>query len=256
MAELADAQHSKCCGATRVGSTPTPGINNKVKIMETKQNAKMLPPILFTIAVALAIAGIIFFVNLRKNEPGQPMEGKASLMQEEEEKQDNTTASMESESEADRTPMDESQEQETTQEAMGTDQTQIPEAPTELTFSGEVIAGTSAPLINFNQTDYQKAIKSNKLVVLYFYANWCPICARETREALYPAFNDINSNNIVGFRVNFNDSETDNNEKQLAQQFGITYQHTKVFVKNGQTLLTSGQEWNKERYLTEILQHS
>ena len=46
-------------------------------------------------------------------------------------------------------------------------------------YSGKVLAGSSAPLLDFNQSDYQKAFTSGKTVFLYFYANWCPICAEE-----------------------------------------------------------------------------
>ena len=35
---------------------------------------------------------------------------------------------------------------------------------------------------------------------------------------------------VVGFRVNFNDTETDSEEKALAKEFGVTYQHTGFFI--------------------------
>ena len=118
-------------------------------------------------------------------------------------------------------------------------------------FSGTVLAGSSSPLIDFNKADYEKAIKSDKVVVLYFYANWCPICRQEVPE-LYGAFNGLQSDKVIGFRVNFNDDQTDSNEVDLARQFGVPYQHTKIFVRNGQGILKSSESWNKERYLSEI----
>jgi len=121
-----------------------------------------------------------------------------------------------------------------------------------ISFSGYVIAGSEAKLIDFNQADYEKAIASDKLVALYFYANWCPICKKETAEALYPAFNELERTDIVGFRVNYNDNETDSDEKALAKEFGVAYQHTKVFVKDGQRILKSPESWDKNRYFEEI----
>jgi len=69
---------------------------------------------------------------------------------------------------------------------------------------------------------------SDKRRVLYFYANWCPICR--------PADANFKENvskipqDLVLIRVNYNDSDTDQEEKNLAQKYGITYQHTFVQI--------------------------
>ncbi len=119
-------------------------------------------------------------------------------------------------------------------------------------YTGVVLAGKSAPILDYNKADYDVAIASDKLVVLYFSANWCPICKEEVANALYPAFNELNTDKVVGFRVSYKDSETDSDEKALAVQYGIPYQHTKVFVMNGKQILKAPDGWDKARYLTEI----
>src|SRR3989344_2110940 len=93
-------------------------------------------------------------------------------------------------------------------------------------YSGSVIAGSKSLLLDFNKSDYETALKTNKLIVLYFYANWCPICKAEVANSLYPAFNELTTDKVVGFRVNYNDNQTDNDEKNLAREFGVAYQHT------------------------------
>ena len=123
---------------------------------------------------------------------------------------------------------------------------------TMMKYSGAVLAGKSAPLLDFMKTDYDAALKSDKLIVLYFYANWCPICKNETTNALYPAFNELSSDKVIGFRVNYKDDQTDNDETNLAKEFGVAYQHTKVFVKNGARILKSPEGWDKNRYQSEI----
>lgn len=119
------------------------------------------------------------------------------------------------------------------------------------TYAGTVLAGAAAPLLDFTESDYDAALKTNKLIVLYFYANWCPICKAEFPE-MQKAFDGLTTDQVIGFRVNYNDSQTDPDEKKLAQQFGVAYQHTKVFVQNGQRILKSPEGWDTARYQQEI----
>jgi thiol-disulfide isomerase/thioredoxin len=77
---------------------------------------------------------------------------------------------------------------------------------------------------------------ANKSRVLFFYANWCPTCI--------PADVNFKENassipeEVLLIRVNYNDNETTQDEKDLAKEFGVTYQHTfvqidqKEFIKN------------------------
>ena len=118
-------------------------------------------------------------------------------------------------------------------------------------FSGAVLAGKNAPLLDFKKADYDAALKTDKLIALYFYANWCPICKAEFPQ-MQTAFNELTADNVIGFRVNYNDDETDADEKALAREFGVPYQHTKVFVKGGERILKSPESWDQSRYITEI----
>ncbi|MBI3282792.1 thioredoxin family protein [Candidatus Curtissbacteria bacterium] len=118
-------------------------------------------------------------------------------------------------------------------------------------YQGVVLAGSSSPYLEFNKTDYQKALFEKKIIILDFYANWCPICRAETPH-LRAGFDSLTSEQVVGFRVNFNDSDTDNDEKELAKEFEIPYQHTKVILKNGQEVKRSGDQWDEETFEREI----
>lgn len=117
---------------------------------------------------------------------------------------------------------------------------------------GEKLAGNNSPLIDFNEADYQSALESDKTVFLYFYAKWCPTCKREIRDALVPAFDAYEGDEFVGFRVNYNDRDTSDLEESLAAEFGVVYQHTKVFIKNGEVVATFPNSWTEQEYLTNF----
>ncbi len=114
-----------------------------------------------------------------------------------------------------------------------------------------MLAGKSAPLLDFKKADYETAVKTDKLIVLYFYANWCPSCKTEFPK-MQTAFNELTTDKVMGFRINYNDNETDKDEEGLAREFGVAYQHTKVFIKNGQRILKSPETWDEKRYDVEI----
>lgn len=103
----------------------------------------------------------------------------------------------------------------------------------------------------FTKESYDKSLSENKKILLYFYANWCPTCIAE-QPAIKEAFIELEDSNVIGFRVNYKDSETDSYEQELAKKFGIAYQHTKVLLVNGEPVLKSLETWNKERYIEEL----
>ncbi len=104
----------------------------------------------------------------------------------------------------------------------------------------------------FSLSSYSAALSSGKLVVLYFYANWCPECKAEFPK-LEEAITELSDNRVAAFRVNYKDNQTEVAEEDLARQFGVAYQHTKVFLRGTKNvLLKNGQSWDKNRYLTEI----
>lgn len=118
-------------------------------------------------------------------------------------------------------------------------------------YQGRILAGESAPFLEFNKADYEKALSERKIILLNFYANWCPICRGE-EEAIHAGFDGLTQDKVIGFRVNFNDSDTDSDEEALAKQFNIPYQHTKVILKNGKEISRSLDSWTKETFNQEI----
>lgn len=87
--------------------------------------------------------------------------------------------------------------------------------------------------VPFSPEVFNSSINTRR--VLFFYANWCPICL--------PADTSFSENadkipaDVTIIRVNYNDSDTDQAEKDLAKQYEVAYQHTFVQIdENGQEL--------------------
>lgn len=75
--------------------------------------------------------------------------------------------------------------------------------------------------------------------VLFFYASWCPTCAPADASFTQNARNI--PEDLVLIRVNYNDPDTDQEEKDLAKKYGITYQHTFVQIDSTGKEVT---KWN------------
>jgi len=195
-------------------------INNSQPIRQAQgEKGFAMPMIIAIVAVVLVLGGVAYYGNLSRTQEDKMAQGKAMMEKKAMEQKEN--------------------------EAM------MDKGETMMKYSGAVLAGKSAPLLDFTKADYDAALNSDKLVVLYFYANWCPICIAEF-PVMQKAFNELSTDKVIGFRVNYNDDQTDNDEKNLAKQFGVAYQHTKVFVKNGQRILKSPEGWDEKRYDMEI----
>ena len=89
--------------------------------------------------------------------------------------------------------------------------------------------------------EYSKAVldeSSDKRRVLYFYATWCPSC-KIANEDFTTNPNKI-PEDVVVIRINYNDPNTNQEEKDLAKKYGITYQHTFVQIDEKVSHLPSG----------------
>lgn len=118
-------------------------------------------------------------------------------------------------------------------------------------YRGRVIAGKDSPYIEYNTADYEKAKAENKIILLEFYANWCPICRAQEPDFIR-GFNSLKRSDLIGFRVNYNDGDTDDGEKVLADKHKIVYQHTRVILKEGVEVLRSNEQWDAQMLLSEI----
>lgn len=117
--------------------------------------------------------------------------------------------------------------------------------------AAQELAGNQSQYLEFNQASYEQAIADHKVIYLEFYANWCPTCKAQ-EPALIEAFNELQDPNLIAFRVNYKDTDTDEIEKQLAEKYAVAYQHTKVIIHDNEVQFNKNAIWNKAQALTEL----
>lgn len=76
-------------------------------------------------------------------------------------------------------------------------------------------------------------------IVLFFYADWCPTC-RPVDAEFKNRIKEIPAG-IEIYRIHYNDQETDDTAKALAEKYGVTYQHTFVQIDKYGNEIT---KWN------------
>lgn len=95
----------------------------------------------------------------------------------------------------------------------------------------------SSRYITYSKANLVSSASSRR--VLFFYANWCPTC--RPADANFTQNESTIPSDVTLIRVNYNDPDTDQEEKALAQQYGVTYQHTFVQIdQNGEEV----NKWN------------
>ncbi|MBI2671416.1 thioredoxin family protein [Candidatus Woesearchaeota archaeon] len=116
----------------------------------------------------------------------------------------------------------------------------------------EIAGSSTTKYLRYNKEDFEKAKQENKVIFLYFYANWCGICKAE-RPNIFKAFNEMNYESVIGFEIHFNDDETTKEDKEISKELGIAYQHTIIIInKEGELSYKSLSPLSKEKIKEEI----
>lgn len=95
-------------------------------------------------------------------------------------------------------------------------------------------------VISINKNNFEEVLKSEKTVLLDFFASWCGPC-----RMLSPVIDGIAEENpqlLVG-KINVDE------EEELAMQFGVTSIPTLVVIKNGKIVNQSAGALPKQQIL-------
>ena len=110
---------------------------------------------------------------------------------------------------------------------IATDGETVQEEKSMIEDSGDkMMSADQSRYVEYTSTNLEKSANTRR--VLFFYANWCPTCR--------PADANLKQNvgripeDVTVVRVNYNDSDTDSEEEELANRYNISYQHTFVQI--------------------------
>lgn len=103
--------------------------------------------------------------------------------------------------------------------------------------SGDVMIPKAGAYVEYSPAVFEQSKTTRR--VLFFYASWCPEC--HEADANFKENLTQLPKDVTLIRVNYNDPSTDDNEKVLARQYGITYQHSFVQIDALGKALTT---WN------------
>ncbi|MGV8151017.1 MAG: hypothetical protein ACP5NV_04780 [Candidatus Woesearchaeota archaeon] len=118
-------------------------------------------------------------------------------------------------------------------------------------YKGTVLAGKNAYYMEFNQRDYDFAVEKDKLIVLTYYTAGDETSEKEDSEA-QAAFYELESPDVIGFRVHYEDDKVGVDEKKIIAKFGVANKNTKVIVRGGERVFKEVDVWDKNTYLDEI----
>jgi len=101
----------------------------------------------------------------------------------------------------------------------------------------------------FSQESYDSAIADGKDVFLDFHADWCATCVSNA-PIITSAFEGVDDENIVGFKVDYD------NSAELQKVFGVTSQATFILVHDGDTsdYTTTSGLLNSEQDVLDFLE--
>jgi len=101
---------------------------------------------------------------------------------------------------------------------------------------------------------FQKALSEKKIILLYFTANWCPICS-EQEPVNKKVIEDFKDKGIAARRVHILDSQTTGETDALAKKFDILYQHTYLILdKNGVVYFKYNGQLKEEELKAKLLE--
>ncbi len=107
---------------------------------------------------------------------------------------------------------------------------------------------------DYSKDNFDKALASDSVLVLYFTSNWCSECTKQDTTN-QEVFDEIGDQGLVFLKVHILDSETTSESDALAKKFDIVKENSYVVLdKKGAVAFKSMGSIEKETLKIKILE--
>jgi peroxiredoxin len=103
----------------------------------------------------------------------------------------------------------------------------------------------------YTTDNFKLAQEEGKLVLLYFYTDWCPGCYIELMQ-LKKALKKFDPEEIAVYVVDYKGEGVIAEEEELARDLKVDTKQTKVLIYRGHEVMRSSDPWDEKRYAFEL----
>jgi hypothetical protein len=118
-------------------------------------------------------------------------------------------------------------------------------------YGREILAGLYSQYVIFTQEGFENAIADKKIIFLEFYSEWDTDSIKQEPEII-EAFDALKRTDVVGFRVNYRDTQTDSYEESLAQKYSINNSISKIILKDNKKVSYFPYDWTRYQIINEL----
>jgi peroxiredoxin len=103
----------------------------------------------------------------------------------------------------------------------------------------------------YTTDNFKLAQEEGKLVLLYFYTDWCPGCYVELMQ-LKKALKKFDPEELAVYVVDYKGEGVIAEEEELARDLKVDAKQTKVLIYHGKEVMRSADPWDEKRYTFEL----
>jgi thiol-disulfide isomerase/thioredoxin len=104
----------------------------------------------------------------------------------------------------------------------------------------------------YKKEAFNESLKSDKVAMLFFGANWCSTCALEYGSYTQMAGDYSGNKDLIIYYVHIEDDQISEEDKEVANAHNIISRSSKVLFYNGKKVISTASPWTSQKLIAEI----